>query len=136
MHTKIYTTVLLTILSAVSLHAQSRFTISGYVHDAASGEALIGASVYDRKSLRGNSTNEYGFFSVTLNSGEVWLTVSYLGYQTFSDTILLNNNISRSIQLKNGVQLQEVVVTADENDRKIEERTQMSAIELPMDQLK
>jgi hypothetical protein len=117
------------ILSFSCLDAQSRFTISGYIHDAATGDALISASVYDLKSLEGSYTNEYGFFSITLNEGEVRLTASYLGYQTFGDTILLKQNITRNIQLKSGVELQEVVVTADEDNRKIEERTQMSAID-------
>ncbi|HUM46873.1 MAG TPA: TonB-dependent receptor [Chitinophagales bacterium] len=115
--------------------AQSKFTISGYVHDAATGESLIGASIYDKKSQQGNYTNEYGFYSITLNEGEVVLTASYLGYQTFSENISLHENITRNIQLVSGVQLQEVVVTSDE-ERRIEERTQMSAIDLPMDQLK
>lgn len=124
------------IVSSSLLNAQSRFTISGYINDAATGEALISASVYDLKSLQGNYTNEYGFFSITLNEGEVILTASYLGYQTFRDTILLQQDITRNIQLKAGVELKEVVVSADESGRKIEERTQMSAMELPMEQIK
>lgn len=124
------------LFSFTALFAQSKFTISGYVRDASSGEALIGANVYDRKSLQGNYTNEYGFFSITLNEGEVWLTVGYLGYKTFIDTILLAENVSRNIQLRGGVELKEVIVKGDENDRKIEERTQMSAMELPIDQIK
>ncbi|HYV90691.1 MAG TPA: TonB-dependent receptor [Chitinophagales bacterium] len=118
------------------LRAQSHYTISGYIHDAQTGESLIGASIYDQRTLQGNFTNEYGYYSITLNEGEVWLTASYLGYQTLSDTFILKENTSRNIKLTSGVQLQEVVVTADETNSKIEERTQMSAMEIPMEQLK
>src|SRR4051812_22848753 len=48
-----------------SIYSQ-KITISGYVKDAASKEALIGASVLNADSRAGTTTNQYGFFSLTI----------------------------------------------------------------------
>ena len=79
--------------------AQSRFTLSGYVKDAISGERLIGANVFDRRSAKGASTNEYGFYSLTLNADSVWLTVSYTGYQAFALKMALSATQTLNINL-------------------------------------
>ena len=36
--------------------------------DFNSGESLIGVSIYESKSFKGTSTNQYGFYSLTLDS--------------------------------------------------------------------
>ncbi len=79
--------------------AQSRFTLSGYVKDAISGERLIGANVFDRRSAKGASTNEYGFYSLTLTADSVWLAVSYTGYQAFALKMALSATQSLNINL-------------------------------------
>jgi hypothetical protein len=48
---------LLTILLCLGASAQRAFTVSGYVKDAASGEALIGANVFVKETMRGSATN-------------------------------------------------------------------------------
>lgn len=40
------------------------YTISGFVRDVSSGEALIGANIYNMLEQDGTATNQYGF-SVT-----------------------------------------------------------------------
>ena len=67
------------ILVCVSTFAQKR-TISGYVMDAASKETLIGATIVDKNSGKGCATNSYGFYTLTLNQGQVDLQISYVGY--------------------------------------------------------
>ncbi len=66
-----------------TLYAQS-YTVSGYVYDASTGEALIGAAVYEHVSGHGTATNRYGFYSLTLNSDSVRLQSSFLGFATKS----------------------------------------------------
>ncbi len=56
-----------------------RYTISGYVKDAKTGEYLIGANVYLKELLKGTSTNQYGFYSLTVDQGEYTLVVKFLG---------------------------------------------------------
>ena len=58
------------IVCAAGLMAQraESYTISGYVTDAASGERLIGATVYDTISHQGTVTNTAGFYTLTVKS--------------------------------------------------------------------
>ena len=43
-----------------------RHTLSGYVTDAASGETLIGATVWAESVSQGVASNVYGFYTLTL----------------------------------------------------------------------
>ena len=50
-------------LTCFSVFAQ-KITISGYIKEAISNEALIGASVVNANTKTGTSTNQYGFYSI------------------------------------------------------------------------
>jgi hypothetical protein len=39
-------------------------TLSGYVKDSKTGEALIGVSIFIEKESKGVSTNVYGYYSI------------------------------------------------------------------------
>lgn len=62
--------------------AQSNHNISGYVRDASSGEALIGAVVQIKDSKIATSTNSYGFFSLKVPDENFILQVSFVGFQS------------------------------------------------------
>jgi hypothetical protein len=126
-------TVLLLGLIALALPAQ-QFTISGYVTDGATGEALIGANVYDFRTLKGTTTNTYGFFSLTLPSDTVVFTVSYVGYHTVNLPFVLDRDTAMAVGLRSMLTLKEVEVKADKVMR-IEEQTQMSTINIPIQQI-
>ncbi len=110
--------------------AQQQFTISGYIKDGTNGEALIGATVYIPQIQGGTVTNVYGFYSVTLPSGEYTVDYRYIGFENVSKKITLESNVRMDLELTpNQQQLDEVVVTAeaiDENVKSIE----MSVAEL------
>lgn len=59
-------------------------TISGYVYDEETGEILIACSVYDKASFIGTSTNNFGFYSLTLprEIGDKTIFFSYMGFET------------------------------------------------------
>ncbi|KQS33924.1 TonB-dependent receptor domain-containing protein [Dyadobacter sp. Leaf189] len=87
-----------------------KFTVSGTVRDAASGELLIGASVSDSISGMGVQTNSYGFFSFEIPSSDHHLKVSYVGYLP-----VYIKNISRisfpvEIKLTQGTLLNEISI--------------------------
>ena len=44
-------------------------TINGYVSDAKSGEALIGVKIFVPSLNKGTISNNYGFYSLTLEEG-------------------------------------------------------------------
>jgi len=58
-----------------------RFTVSGYVRDAMTGEVLIGATIRIPGGVQGTITNNYGFYSLTLRERAEALVCSYVGYK-------------------------------------------------------
>ena len=111
-------------------------TLSGYVKDASTGEALIGVSIFVEKESKGVTTNVYGYYSISLNSGEYDVKYSYVGYSSvvkkvqFSDHIRLNIDLIESQDI-----LDEVVIDAKQSDENTR-GTQMGKIELSMDKIK
>jgi hypothetical protein len=93
----------------------SRYTISGYVQDAETGERLISASVFDQISGKGTLTNEYGFFSLTLSSRKVDLNCSYLGYTPVRRQLELAGDRQININLRTSLMLTEVLVVASDS---------------------
>ena len=79
--------------------AQKR-TISGYVMDAASKETLIGATIFDKNSGKGCATNNYGFYTLTIDQGQVDLQVSYVGYTQQNQTFDLAENLNLNFMLE------------------------------------
>ena len=136
MNTKI-STLLLFCLFAIQSFSQTneKYTISGYIEDGTSGEKLISANVFDYISSKGTVTNTYGFYSITLPADSVYLSFSYIGYQTKVVRLKLEENITLNINLASDIQLDVVEVIA-EKQSKIEEETQMSIVEVPVEQIK
>ena len=121
-------------LTCVPALAQKR-TISGYVMDAASKETLIGATVFDKNSGKGCATNSYGFYTLTLDQGQVDLQISYVGYSQQNRTIDLKENLSLNFMLETNTTLDEVVVEGTRATVSAR-NPQMSVVELPVQQIK
>ncbi|MFK8101683.1 MAG: carboxypeptidase-like regulatory domain-containing protein [Saprospiraceae bacterium] len=120
----------------VSLSAQQKFTLSGYLKDAASGETLIGANVYNAANpAQGTSSNAYGFYSLTLAEGSYEFVFSYLGYTEKTIRINLTADQRLNLELVEGITITEVVVTAKEADENVES-TEMGTIDLSMENVK
>jgi len=115
--------------------AQKQATLSGYVEDASTGEKLIGASIYNSNLSQGTSTNAYGFYSITLPPDSIKLIVRYIGYEPQFFTISLKENKMVNFKLKPGTELKTVEIIAPKEEN-ITERSQMSAIEIPISQIK
>ena len=91
---------------------QEKVTLSGVVSDVNNNETLIGVSVYISELNIGTYTNEYGFYSITLPKGNYSIQVSYIGFETFSEKLEINQNVKKNFSLKEGKQeLKEVVIT-------------------------
>ncbi len=93
---------------------QRRHTLSGYVRDE-NGESLINATVYDLAHGMGTTTNEYGFYSLTLPEGEHQLRFSYVGYADKVEKMSLTKDIHCNVSLSMDSKLPEVVVDGDLN---------------------
>lgn len=113
--------------------AQSH-TISGYIEDAASKERLIGVNVYLKGTTYGTSTNTFGFYSLSVPKGEYELVISFIGYQTYKDSIALNRDLQIDHSLEELTEnLQEVEVTAEELPA---EQARMSTVNLKVADIK
>lgn len=118
----------------VGLYAQN-YTLSGYVLDRSSSEKLIGATVYDFNSGKGTSANEYGFYSLTLPTGELHLQVSYVGYSPHRDTFNLAANLSMNLSLVPSLEIDEVEIRTN-RPQDVVENAQMSSISIPVKDIK
>lgn len=56
-------------------------TVSGFVRDKATGEALPGANIYEGGTFTGTTSNSYGFYSLSLAPGKHELICSFVGYR-------------------------------------------------------
>lgn len=113
--------------------SQEKITISGYIEEKINGEKLIGATVYDLKSGKGTITNDYGFYSLTLDRDSVRLRVSFSGFENQYFSAYLENDLSLNFQLDN-VLLEEVEIIG--NQEQVHQRTEMSTIDLSMSKVK
>jgi hypothetical protein len=108
---KIYFLFLLLSLSAFS---QEKYTVSGTVYDNSSNETLIGVSVYFPELNAGTTTNEYGFYSLTIPEGTYKIQISYLGFSTIIETINLSEKLTKNFNLKEETEsLGEIIIEAD-----------------------
>ncbi len=118
------------------VNAQAKFTISGYVKDASTGEALIGANVFTKADFKGTTTNVYGFYSLTISEGTHTLVIRYLGYTEQSLELQLNANKRINIDLATVVvQVEEVVITGEKADKNVQS-TEMGTVKLDVETVK
>lgn len=127
--------VLVLLLAAPEVVAQrQRHTISGLVRDAVSHETLLGATIYEVGSTLGTTTNEYGFYSLTMPSGRVRVEFSYVGYAPHVEELDLNGDVELNIMLSPTVDIEQVVVYGDRRHSGALS-SQMGAIEVPIAQI-
>lgn len=123
-------------LFCVSLgFAQEKFTVSGTILDENSNETLIGVSIYIPSLQIGTTTNEYGFYSMTVPKGDYVMQVSYVGFETKSEQISVTQNLKKSFSLGiSNRNLEEVVIT--ETSRSNIRKAEMSVNKLSIETIK
>jgi hypothetical protein len=115
--------------------AQQKSTISGYLTDAKSGEALIGAKVYIPSLKVGAETNTYGFYSLTVEKGTYTIEFRFSGMSNYSKEFDLSQNVSFNYEMgSTEKQLQEVVVSAKKSENI--NSTKIGQIELDVEKIK
>ena len=121
------------LLSFVS--SAQKFTISGYLKDADTGESLIGATLIHPKTSSGSSANTHGFYSLTLPKDSISLVYSYVGYQPTTIKFSLKRDTVININLQSSTLLNEVIVSGTKAEA-IHESTKMSTLTVGMEQVK
>lgn len=111
-------------------------TISGFVKDSTSGEALIGATVYVKEINNGVVANTYGFFSITLPKGEYTVFVNFIGYKEKQLKINLTSNQTVNMEMRPiVVESKEVTVVAERKDKNVQS-TDMGKVEMEIEKIK
>lgn len=126
----------LLVLLCLPLSAQN-VVLSGQVTDAATGEPLIGVTVYNTQRRAGTTTNSAGNYSITLPSGRAQEVVfSYVGYASVMQTLTLTRDTKLDIQLRQDTQnLSEVQVYGTRHNFGVQS-SQMSAIAVSAEQIR
>jgi len=124
-------------LAVSSVTAQNRYTLSGTIQSAQTGETLIGANIVVRELKGvGASSNAYGFYSITMPEGRYSILVQYLGFKTREDTIVLNHDRTFNVELTpEPLRVQEVVVSGERTNTNVTS-TEMSANKLEVREVK
>ena len=124
------------ILTASAGYSQ-KITINGYISDAATGERLLGATIITAGTTTGTTSNNYGFYSLTLpaSNDSVELLFSMVGYSAVSikATGKGDQKINPGLMLQK--ELAEVVVQSSRKGE-IQNRTQMSTISISPETIK
>jgi len=118
-----YVIYVLILIGSISGLAQEKFTISGTISDIKNNETLIGVNILVKGTKNFTSSNEYGFYSITLPKGNYELNISYVGYEIINEKISLSENISKNFSLSESENLIEEVVISEKtktNTRKPE----------------
>lgn len=129
---KVFFVFILLILSVV-VQAATRFSVSGTITDAATGETLPGASVAVAQIPgTGASSNVYGYYSLSMLPGDYTLVVSYLGYEDQRIELKLSQSKMVDIKLTPAARmLDELVVSAvRRNDNIISEKVGMEQLQV------
>ena len=111
-------------------------TVNGLVKDAQTNERLQGANIYLKQINKGQISDRNGHFTLSLpQNKKLEMTISFVGYQAQHIQLQLQNDTTLNIGLKQDNRLEEVNVYADQKISGIE-TSQMSAIEVPIEQVK
>ncbi|WP_299103102.1 TonB-dependent receptor [uncultured Winogradskyella sp.] len=123
-------------LCSINLYAQEKFTLSGTITDNQSNETLIGVNIIIPELQTGTMSNEYGFYSITLPAGTYDIQISYLGFTTVNESVVLLSDLTKNYKLLEATEsLDEVVIT--ENIEKLNiKKPQMSVNSLSIKTIK
>ena len=116
--------------------SQEKFTLSGTIADLKTKETLIGVNVFILETKTGITTNEYGYYSITLPKGEYTISISYVGYQAVEEKVSLNTNIKKNILISESSQLLKEVVIVDNKKRVDIRKPEMSVNKLTIQEIK
>lgn len=135
--TGIFSIVFLNTITITNIIAQKqtneKITISGYIYDKDTKESLPEASVFLTNNKSGTSTNNYGYYSISLpKTDTIGLVFSYIGYQPKAMKVHVENTLRLDILLPTAsTDLKAVEITGNRKDDNIN-KAEMGVIEVPM----
>lgn len=119
----------------MTLSSAQYYTVSGTLTDDGTGEQLVSANIYNPDTYTGTVTNYYGFYSLKMPAGKVKLVYSYVGYETVQKEFMLTRDTVINLAIKQELMIEAVVISDKSPEAKVRS-TQMSLVEIPMQQIK
>jgi hypothetical protein len=114
----------------------NRFSLNGYIRDSLSGESIIGATISVDGQNRGVSSNQYGFYSLTLDPGNYNIRVSHVSYEGKMISVQLQRDQAYNFELlPHATANSDVIVYSKRRDANVK-NAQMGRIDLSMSQVK
>ncbi len=109
----------------LTVQAQEKYTLSGYGKDITSGESLWGVNIIVGPN-QGTITNDYGFYSITLEKGIHTIEFSSIGFKTITKEITITGDMKFNFEMEEAAAtLDEVLITSSKASRNIKS-TEMS----------
>lgn len=88
--------------------------LTGVISDFRTGEPVVGAVIYEEKTMAGATTDAYGYYTLSLPSGRQRLLIRGLGLKDTQRQVQLNGSGKLDIELEEEVySLREVTVTSE-----------------------
>lgn len=138
-HIKILVVILAALFFQDVVYAQkkNKFTISGQLKDATTGEDVPFANVaVTNLPGVGVTSNVYGFYSITLEEGEYTLAYQFVGYQTVERTISLHANTKLNVEMETNTEVLEAVEITGEKENENISRNEGSVELIDMQEVK
>jgi hypothetical protein len=88
--------------------------LAGYIRNIKTGEAIIGASIYDPATKTGIASDQFGYYSITLSRGRHTLNIRGLGMRDTRRQILIYTDGKLNIEMQEQVtSLKEVKISGE-----------------------
>ncbi|UOQ66607.1 TonB-dependent receptor [Hymenobacter volaticus] len=96
--------------------AGSKATLAGHIRDLKSGEPTIGATIYTDNPAVGTSTDQFGYYSLTLPVGRYDVKIRGIGIKNTKRQVILRGNAKLEIEVEEDITpLKEVVIEAEKD---------------------
>ncbi|MEN8816528.1 MAG: TonB-dependent receptor [Nonlabens sp.] len=124
-----------TVLAFAKAYSQ-KATLSGTVIEASTGETMLNVNVIITELKTGTITNEYGYYSITLPTGDYTVQYSSIGYETIEKKVSLTENVKQDISMKEQGEALDVIVIKADVEKLSTKSPQMSVNALSIETIK
>ncbi|WP_258104211.1 TonB-dependent receptor [Marinoscillum sp. MHG1-6] len=97
--------------------AGANSTVAGYIHEAGTGEPIVGAIIYTEDFSVSATTDPSGFYAISLESGAHMIYIQYNGFKTMQRNLVVYSDGHLNIEMdEHVITLDEVLVESDRDE--------------------
>ena len=86
-------------LSTIQAQDDQKYSLSGVVMEASTGETLPGAAVIVSETGASAITNLYGFYSLQLPAGDYTIIYKFVGFENSSQSVSISSDTKLDVEL-------------------------------------